>query len=163
MHVTVHPPNRASFLGAYRLVPPFQSPTGCPDFPACGLHGRPKHGCQRCEDIARQSAAVAADDGGEPEDGRPPMGWPLPPAKFYTRAMVSWSASPAGRRSRQRDKCVALTNKSPEITRTLVQYSHLMAHLQHRLGFVLISDVVERWNWQEVGYRRPLKTKSVRN
>ncbi|CBJ33282.1 C2H2 zinc finger protein [Ectocarpus siliculosus] len=79
---------RASFLGAYRLVPPFQSPTGCPDIPACGLHGRPKHGCQRCADIARQSAAVGADDGGEPEDGRPPMGWPLPPAKFYTRAMV---------------------------------------------------------------------------
>ncbi|CAB1100558.1 unnamed protein product [Ectocarpus sp. CCAP 1310/34] len=79
---------RASFLGAYRLVPPFQSPTGCPDIPACGLHGRTKHGCQRCEDIARQSAAVGADDGGEPEDGRPPMGWPLPPAKFYTRAMV---------------------------------------------------------------------------
>ncbi|CAM9499132.1 unnamed protein product, partial [Ectocarpus sp. 12 AP-2014] len=79
---------RASFLGAYRLVPPFQSPTGCPDIPACGLHGRPKHGCQRCEDIVRQSAAVGADDGDEAEDGRPPMGWPLPPAKFYTRAMV---------------------------------------------------------------------------
>ncbi|CAM9601321.1 unnamed protein product, partial [Ectocarpus sp. 13 AM-2016] len=79
---------RASFLGAYRLVPPFHSPTGCPDIQACGLHGRPKHGCQRCEDIVRQSAAVGADDGGEPDDGRPPMGWPLPPAKFYTRAMV---------------------------------------------------------------------------
>lgn len=77
---------RASFLGAYRLVPPFQAPTGCPEIPACAQHGRLKHGCRRCEDVEKQAAAAVAVVGG---GTRLMLGAPLPPAKFYTRAMVS--------------------------------------------------------------------------
>ncbi|CAM9950179.1 unnamed protein product [Scytosiphon promiscuus] len=77
---------RASFLGTYRLVPPFQPPTGCRDILTCDLHGRLKHGCRRCEEITQ--LAAAAGSAGVPENDRAPLGLPLPPAKFYTRAMV---------------------------------------------------------------------------
>ncbi|CAM9462464.1 unnamed protein product, partial [Hapterophycus canaliculatus] len=77
---------RASFLGTYCLVPPFQPPSGCRGILACDLHSRLKHGCRRCEKVAQQSAAAGV--GGVPEDTRLPLGLPLPPAKFYTRAMV---------------------------------------------------------------------------
>eukprot|EP00752_Nemacystus_decipiens_P013794 g12246.t1 len=76
---------RASFLGAYRLVPPFQSPIGCPSIPACAQHGRLKPGCRCCADIESQAAeAVSIVCGGT----RLQLGAPLPPAKFYTRATV---------------------------------------------------------------------------
>jgi len=86
---------RASFLGAYRLVPPFRAPIGCPAIPACAQHSRLKHGCRCCEDVAQRSAAASApaEDEGESEetarDARGPLGLPLPPAKFYKRARVS--------------------------------------------------------------------------
>eukprot|EP00903_Cladosiphon_okamuranus_P016056 g14823.t1 len=78
---------RASFLGAYRLVPPFQPPIGCPAISSCAQHSRLKHGCRRCQHIEEQAAA-AETASLTPCGTRLPLGAPLPPAKFYSRAMV---------------------------------------------------------------------------
>lgn len=89
----------ARFLGAYRVVPPFEPPSGCPSIPACPQHSRLKAGCWCCEDVAE---LVASDEKvpmhtrkrertrtlPRPE-GSSYLGLPLPPSKFYTRAKAS--------------------------------------------------------------------------
>ena len=91
------------FLGAYRLVPPFLPPSGCPAIPACAQHSRLKEGCRRCEEVARSAAAAKAVPSAAHEaEGRGAMstpqarvflGLPVPPVKFYTRARVRTSSA----------------------------------------------------------------------
>lgn len=113
----VHPLTcSATFLGAYRLVPPFLPPDGCPAIPACAQHSRLKEGCHRCEEVtrlataavesvvpnaaAREAAASEVEGRGASkktlstlstrgeEEPRVLLGLPIPPVKFYTRARV---------------------------------------------------------------------------
>lgn len=88
----------ATFLGAYRLVPPFLPPSGCPVIPACAQHSRQKEGCRRCEEVARSaeadetvpSAAIEAEGRSalSAPEARAFLGLPVPPVKFFTRARV---------------------------------------------------------------------------
>ncbi|CAM9158958.1 unnamed protein product, partial [Discosporangium mesarthrocarpum] len=66
-----------TYIGTYRLAPPFEPPSGCPLIPSCTKHIRLKGYCPHCKEVMAKASGATGSHGG-----------PIPPAKFYTRAKV---------------------------------------------------------------------------